>query len=299
MQGDWPKISIVTPSYNQADFLEETIRSVLLQEYPNLEYIIIDGGSTDGSVEIIQKYSPWLTWWESEPDGGQSQAINKGFKRSTGEIMAWINSDDRYASGALFSVAKKFQQTKPLWVAGLVDKIDSHGKVFQPGKRQEEKLENWYVGALYLQPGIFWRRELWQRSGEIDESLQYSFDYDLLMRFVQQQPFAAWIEAHLADFREHSASKTCKEALKFMPERQMLYKRYPPRDINLAGRFRIWKNRRERKTRILMSLRGSLPAWQILGMIFLSTPWKFLNISFLYWVKIRLLFPRKELQLDE
>lgn len=296
---DWPIISIVTPSFNQAAFLEETIRSVLLQGYPNLEYLIIDGGSTDGSVEIIHKYVPWLTYWVSEKDSGQSQAINKGFTRASGEIMAWINSDDRYAPDALFNVARAFLQTDTLWVAGLVNKIDVHGRLIQPGKRQEEKLENWYVGAPYLQPGLFWRRGMWQRAGGIDEKLQYSFDYDLLMRFVHEQPFATWVEAHLADFREHPASKTCKHALRFMPERQAIYHRYPPKDIRLPGRFRIWKERRERKTRILMSLLGTIPAGQLLGRIFLATPWKFFTIDFLYWIKVRLLKVDKEKQIND
>src|SRR5712672_634542 len=107
-----PKISLVTPSFNQGSFLEETIRSVLDQNYPNLEYVVIDGGSTDGSVEIIKKYERRLTWWISAPDGGQYEAINKGFARTTGEIMAWLNADDKYLPWTL-SVVGDLMSTLP------------------------------------------------------------------------------------------------------------------------------------------------------------------------------------------
>src|SRR5688572_24844846 len=105
----WPKITIVTPSYNQGQFLEETIRSVLLQGYPNLEYIIMDGGSTDGSVDIIRKYEPYIAYWVSTTDRGQSHAINKGFSLATGHLMGWLNSDDVYAPNALMSIAQSLQ----------------------------------------------------------------------------------------------------------------------------------------------------------------------------------------------
>ena len=157
-----PKISIVTPSFNQAQYLEETIRSVLLQGYPNLEYIIIDGGSTDGSVEIIKKYEPWLTYWVSEPDSGQSHAINKGFRKSTGEIMAWINSDDYYEGDAFSTIAETFiMTTNTLWVAGKCEFIDIDGQKSNGWGKPIEQIERWFVGPVVMQPGVFWRRALW------------------------------------------------------------------------------------------------------------------------------------------
>src|SRR5437773_6556922 len=113
----WPRISVITPSFNQGQFLEETIRSVLLQGYPNLDYIIIDGGSTDGSVEVVKKYEPWLTYWVSEPDRGQSHAINKGWQRAHGDVLAWLNSDDTYNPDALRCAAEALQQNP---AAGMV-----------------------------------------------------------------------------------------------------------------------------------------------------------------------------------
>ena len=293
-QVDWPKISIVTPSFNQGQFLEETIRSVLLQGYPNLEYIIIDGGSTDGSVEIIKKYEPWLAYWQSEKDAGQSQAINKGFANSTGEIMAWINSDDFYAPGAFFPVAEAFLKENTLWVAGITHRVDQSGKIIIPGKRFEESMENWYIGAPYLQPGIFWHRDLWKKSGTLDESLHYSFDYDLLMRFVQYQTFAFWLESHLANFRIHSESKTGKDQLKFMPERQKIYRRYPYRGKNLRKKFYIWRMRQERKARIYMGLLGKLSLAAILFKIMITSPWFFARIQFSYWIKKNIKQERSE-----
>jgi glycosyltransferase involved in cell wall biosynthesis len=179
----WPKISIVTPSYNQAQFIEETIRSVLLQGYPNLEYIIIDGGSTDGSVEIIKKYEPWLTCWVSEPDRGQSHAINKGFKRSTGDIIAWINSDDYYTKEALKQAALGMDNYPK---AGLI-----HGDGFycsEDGKiigRQVEKQVDlarllWY--RPLVQPSIFFKRKSLEAVGELREDLYYRMDFDISIR---------------------------------------------------------------------------------------------------------------------
>ncbi len=148
----WPRVTIVTPSYNQAEFLEETIRSVLLQGYPNLEYIIIDGGSTDGSVEIIQKYERWLTYWISEKDNGQFDAINKGFSRANGEIMAWINSDDKYCPWAFNLVASIFRSLKEVnWLTSSTQlNWNAYGEPIQattvPGFARSWFNRGWHLG---------------------------------------------------------------------------------------------------------------------------------------------------------
>src|SRR5208283_3575458 len=154
----WPRISIVTPSYQQAAFVEECLRSVLLQDYPNLEYIVIDGGSRDGSREIIARYGPHLTYWQSEKDGGQGDAINQGFARATGEILGWVNSDDMLLPGALFAAAHEFLNGRPEIVYG--DALNVY--------EDDHSLEYWqgyWVNPSFLQFGgvisshsVFWRR---------------------------------------------------------------------------------------------------------------------------------------------
>jgi len=203
-----PKISIVTPSFNQAQYIEETIRSVLLQGYPNLEYIIIDGGSTDGSIEIVKKYEPWLTYWVSERDRGQSHAINKGFQHATGEVFAFINSDDYYLPGAFTRVAENFTEDYQLFV-GMTFQIGTDGVL--TGKRRAPSLavddvadwqKNWF-----RQPGCFFSKEVFKKVGGIDESLKYSLDFDLWLRILKVGS-GKYIENELAVARNHPAMKT-------------------------------------------------------------------------------------------
>jgi len=280
---NWPKISIVTPSYNQAQFIEETIRSVLLQGYPNLEYIIIDGGSTDGSVEIIQQYASWISYWISEPDGGQSFAINKGFARASGEIMAWLNSDDYYAPGALIKIALMFLELKTEWVAGKCYTITLDGILVRGWNQPRHDIERWFINSLYAQPGVFWRRSLWEKTTKIDESLNYSFDYDLWLQFVQYQPFPAWTEQYLAYFRHHGESKTVTNRPAFVEENQLIYARYQHYLSSRKSRFKLWLFRREEEALDILPSMGSINHKAItLLRAFCIAPWIILNKKFLY-----------------
>lgn len=204
----WPKISIVTPSYNQAQYLEETIRSVLLQNYPNLEYIIMDGGSTDGSVEIIKKYSKYLTYWESETDRGQSHAINKGFQRSTGEIMAWINSDDYYAENAFKIVAEKLGSNKKAMLIGSSIQIENDEK---PLRVLDDRKPAWdamvYDSRTFPQPSVFWTRALWDKAGPLDDSLYFLMDYDLWLKMRHETEQAIFVDNVLSYVNLHQDQK--------------------------------------------------------------------------------------------
>jgi len=207
----WPKVSIVTPSFNQSQFVEETIRSVLLQGYPDLEYIIMDGGSTDGSVDIIRRYQEHLTYWKSERDLGQAHAINQGFQRATGDILAWLNSDDIYCLNAVRAVAEFFESNPDVAVAyGRADAIDAPGRVILQRPAREFSLTQCLAGleSPIDQPAAFIRRETIRRVGPLNQELHYVMDRDLWTRaFIAGQRLSP-IEETLARFRVHPEAKT-------------------------------------------------------------------------------------------
>lgn len=209
----WPRISIVTPSYNQGQFIEETIRSVLLQGYPNLEYIVIDGGSTDESLNVIKKYAHWLHYWVSEPDGGQSHAINKGLMYCTGDIFNWINSDDLLTPGALHAVAMAWRKSPNLIVAGRVINFEPDGSEnliipnaltlenFANIRKARENALNWH------QPGTFLPRDEISKIGGVREDLRFTMDHILMIQLLRRYG-VVYIPDILAIFRIHSGSKT-------------------------------------------------------------------------------------------
>jgi len=213
----WPRISVVTPSFNQGEFIEQTIRSVLLQGYPELEYHVVDGGSTDQTLDVIRKYAPWLTSWVSEPDRGQAHAINKGLARSRGCIFNWINSDDYLAPGALVCVAELLRERDG--VAGAVRNF---------GMNRDATIQNRALAARGLvlcdpnvqfhQPGVWLRRENIAACGGLNESYQAAFDWDLVIRYVMRFPDMAYTDSVLALFRLHPRSKTVRAEAMFEEE---------------------------------------------------------------------------------
>jgi glycosyltransferase involved in cell wall biosynthesis len=207
----WPRISVVTPSYNQGEFIEETIRSVLLQGYPNLDYIIIDGGSTDSSVQIIKKYEPWLTFWTTEKDNGQADAINKGLDRATGEIANWLNSDDLLYIGALKRVALAYcaDKTADLYNGSAV-RIDREGNYGTAYDARPLSVEKAFQGKIPLpQPAIFFKRGSWAQHGKL-KNFYYAIDTDLFLSCIVSGHSRLISGPPVALMRIHEDAKTAK-----------------------------------------------------------------------------------------
>ncbi|MCQ3944309.1 MAG: glycosyltransferase [bacterium] len=218
-----PKISVVTPSYNQAKYIRATIDSVLSQDYPNLEYIVMDGGSTDGTVEILKSYGNKLKW-ESKKDKGQTHAINKGLRRATGDVLAYLNSDDIYLPGALKRVGEHYAQTKADWITGDCLTISEDGSLSK---------NNWLISGykrflLFLyspttlriadsmlpQPSTFWSRNAWEKVGEFNEAYHYVMDYDYWLRMSKHfRPHDLKVPLSGFRFQDNSKSQTGRSKL--------------------------------------------------------------------------------------
>jgi glycosyltransferase involved in cell wall biosynthesis len=219
MSDSAPLVSVVTPSFNQAKFLEETMISVLSQDYPHIEYIVIDGGSTDGTLEIIERHAARLAHWISEPDRGQADAINSGFAAASGEILAWLNSDDTYNPGAV-SEAVAFLRSNPDvgMVYGNAYYIDQAGVRIGRYPARQTDYEGLRRGInTVCQQSMFFRTSLWKEVGPLDPSFYYAMDYDLWVRLAAAAPIV-FQDRYWANFRLHPDSKSLTAAYRCWPE---------------------------------------------------------------------------------
>jgi len=212
-------ISIVTPSYNQAKYIEKTIQSVLMQDYPRIEYIVVDGGSSDGTVDIIKKYEDRITRWVSEKDKGQTDAINKGFAHASGDILAWINSDDTYQPGAI-SAAVKYLQEHPTvgMVYGDCNFINESGQVIGKFNSAQTNYRLIRQGSVRIpQQTMFFRTDLWKQVGPLDPSFYFAMDYDLWTR-ISARSEIKYVPQTWANFRLHTSGKTIMADDRCWPE---------------------------------------------------------------------------------
>ena len=221
-----PRVSIVTPSYNQGRYLEATILSVLGQDYPNIEYFVVDGGSNDESVEIIRKYGDRLAWWVSEKDQGQSDALNKGFARATGEILAWLNSDDTYFPGAVSeAVANLKGHPEAGMVYGDANLIDETGRVVTKFASKQTDYRRMLRGSVHIpQATTFFRADLYRQIGPLDLSLFFAFDYDLWVRLAKVSEIR-YVPRLWANFRLHTHGKSVANDDRCYPDMLRVYER--------------------------------------------------------------------------
>ncbi len=241
-----PKVSIVTPSYNQSMFIEKTIRSVLMQDYPNIEYLVIDGGSTDKSKEIIRRYENSLAYWVSEPDDGQADAINKGWKRSTGDILAWINSDDYYEPNAVKNAVSLLQRyPDAVAVCGAVNIINDKGKILRIEQSKPVDLRKMlhFRGIWSVQqPAVFVRRRAVEQAGWLDPKVYFLLDVDLFLRVLKYGRFV-FSDSIWANFRLWPSSKTCFEGPPPGELEYIISKHWPNKVFRL---FIFWRDIRNR-----------------------------------------------------
>ena len=227
----YPKITVVTPSYNQGQFIEETILSVIMQGYPNLEYIILDGGSTDNTIEIIKKYEQHISFWQSAPDEGQGDAINKGFKKATGDILCWLNSDDFFMPGTLNFVAQMLNCNEEKIIAGNCfhfkeNDAHSYGSNLIAAQATYDITDF----DFYIQPSTFWTKKAWEKTGTLNPELHYCLDWDWFIRANQLGIKTIFTNKYLSGYRLHEAHKSLTGANKRILEMQNIYRQYNKKD---------------------------------------------------------------------
>jgi glycosyltransferase involved in cell wall biosynthesis len=260
-----PPITLVTPSFNQAQYIGETIESVLSQGYPRLEYVIIDGGSTDGSVEVIRKYEKHLAYWVSEKDRGQSDAINKGFRRATGEVFNWLCSDDTLEPGALAAIGKAFASEKrPDVVVGKCRMELPEGTLIVTPT--QERLAMLPFGNPIPQPSCFFRKSLVPGDQLVREDLHYVMDLELWNRLKESTPRWMFLDETLSYYRTTDDNKTSVGAMKIVKEHDRLCRELDRRWVPLSmayvnTRFRLDMMRHRHRSRLFWS--ATAPAWRL------------------------------------
>ncbi|MGV3774787.1 MAG: glycosyltransferase family 2 protein [Verrucomicrobiales bacterium] len=280
----------MTPSWNQARFIEETIDSILSQSYPNLEYIIIDGGSTDGSVDIIKKYSHRLAYWQSQKDGGQYHAIQEGFKRSSGEIMAWVNSDDKLLPWSLQTVGEVFaSQSSVEWLTSLFPfGWEESGKAATCRATEGYSADQFWLGHFLpgrekegyfaiQQESTFWRRSLWDRTGGLDLSVKLAGDFDLWARFFKAGATLHGVGVPLGGFRHQQEQRSLQQYAEYVREAEASLERHGRRTLSRWEQYKLerarkrqayWRRKEQKLVRKSSSVKVCLHAcradeWQV------------------------------------
>jgi glycosyltransferase involved in cell wall biosynthesis len=274
----WPRISIVTPSFNQGAFIEETICSILSQNYPNLEYIVMDGGSADNTVEIIKKYAGRINFWVSEKDRGQSHAINKGIARCTGEIFNWINSDDLLMPGALRAVGQAWKAHPGTIISGHTELFRGNETV-EVSRARDQSLRNfvrfWESDTFgWTQQGTFVPLADLKAIGGVQEDLIYCMDYQMMVHLLRRNPNVTYLDQMLARFRLHAESKTVGSKEKFRLERVPALRSI--KDLPIEVQDWEWDAEQARRlvdvARHAWRLKGHLRALRLLGRALATSP---------------------------
>lgn len=264
---DWPRISIVTPSYNQGRFIEETIRSVLLQGYPNLEYIIIDGGSTDKSIEIIKKYELFLDYWVTEEDRGQSHGINKGLDIATGDLLCWLNSDDYFLPNAfnniVVNIPSQAYNSKFWVVSNGFEKLETQDNILIPHLHTSDIIQEELAWKnTIIQPTVFWSKHL---SFRLNESLNYVLDWDLWNQFVREIS-PQMVDSYVAVSRVYDTTKTKSGKNKLADELYLTAKKYGRSPLRaFLYRFALWEPQYRGAGKALSKYSFLFKVWRTFG----------------------------------